>query len=206
MGWDYYPDGKIKARNDDGVPVGKAVALVDDSDTQNVAAVGNWPASDEGTGYQGYDYQTHAADGSADSFTWNPTIPEDGTYEVFVSYPEVAGAATDASYTITHDGATSKKTVDQTKNTGTWVSLGSYSFSRGGDGQKVSLAAGGGTVVADAVKLVRDNSGDTDDEKTAFTYTYDANGTLTDLTDDSPEARVDDYAATYDGVGLLRSR
>ncbi|GAA4491946.1 hypothetical protein GCM10023191_026770 [Actinoallomurus oryzae] len=204
MGWDYYPDGKIKARNDDGVPVGKAVALVDDSDTQNVAAVGNWPASDDGTGYQGYDYQTHAADGSADSFTWNPTIPEDGTYEVFVSYPEVAGAATDASYTITHDGATSKKTVDQTKNTGTWVSLGSYSFSRDGDGQKVGLAAGGGgTVVADAVKLVRDNSGDTDNEKTAFTYTYDANGTLTDLTDDSPGARVDDYAATYDGVGRL---
>lgn len=36
-----------------------------------------------------------------------------------------------------------------------------------------------GTVVADGVKLVRDNSADTDNEKKTFSCTYDANGNLT---------------------------
>ncbi|MFF4826466.1 hypothetical protein [Streptomyces sp. NPDC001312] len=34
MAWSYYPDGKLKSRTDDGVPVGKSVVLVDNSDTR----------------------------------------------------------------------------------------------------------------------------------------------------------------------------
>ncbi|MFL6057142.1 MAG: polymorphic toxin-type HINT domain-containing protein, partial [Actinoallomurus sp.] len=60
-----------------------------------------------------------------------------------------------------------------------------------------------GTVVADAVKLVRDNSADTDNEKKNFSYTYDVNGNLTDLADSSPGARFDDYAMTYDGLDQI---
>ncbi|PTX47999.1 YD repeat-containing protein [Melghirimyces profundicolus] len=36
MSWSYYPDGKLKAKSDDGVPVGQEVVLVDNSDTPNV--------------------------------------------------------------------------------------------------------------------------------------------------------------------------
>ncbi len=48
MSWDYYPDGKLKSRADDGVPVGEHVVLVDNSDTGNVTATGTWAASSTG--------------------------------------------------------------------------------------------------------------------------------------------------------------
>jgi RHS repeat-associated protein len=204
MGWTYYPDGKVKTRTDDGVPVGLAVELADNSDAQSVTANGTWTSANSGSDHQGFDYQTHAAGTGTDSFTWNLSIPQDGNYTVYVKYPQVTGAATTASYTVGYNGGSATKAVDQTKSTGTWVSLGSYAFSTTAAGQKVSLAQNpGGAVAADAVKLVRDNSADTDNEKTSFTYSYDANGNLTDLADATPGARYDDYAATFDGVNQL---
>lgn len=59
-----------------------------------------------------------------------------------------------------------------------------------------------GTVVADAVKLVRDNAGDADAEGKAFTYGYDPNGNLTPISDASPGATVDSDAVDYDGLGV----
>ena len=58
----------------------------------------------------------------------------------------------------------------------------------------------GGTVAADAVKLVRDNAADTDNEKKTFAYGYDPDGNLVALTDGSPGAAADTYAVTYDGL------
>ncbi|GAA4509144.1 hypothetical protein GCM10023191_069920 [Actinoallomurus oryzae] len=200
MGWTYYPDGKLKGRSDDGVPVGQQVVLVDDSDIQNAGYNGTaWTTSSTGSGFQGYDYATHAAGTGVNSFVWNLTIPQDGTYQVYAEYPTVSGAATNASYTVRDGtGATASKTVDQSTGGGTWVSLGSYTFKRDGSGQQVTLSdAADGTLVADAVKLVRDNSGEADNEKTDFAYAYDANGNLTDITDNSPGATIDSYAISY---------
>ncbi|MFC7279982.1 hypothetical protein ACFQS1_38995, partial [Paractinoplanes rhizophilus] len=92
------------------------------------------------------------------------------------------------------------RTVDQTAGTGTWVSLGSYQFAEG-DASKITLSdQAGGTVLADSVKLVRDNSGDTDNEKHAYSYTYDPNANLTAVGDTSPGARIDQYTMTYTGL------
>jgi len=203
QGWTYYPDGSLQSRTDSGVPVGLQVELVDNSDTQNANPLGAWTTvrSNAGTGY---DYQTHDADASADSFSWNLNIPEDGTYQVYAEFPQVDGAATNASYTVNYDGGKATQTVDQTKNTGTWVSLGSYTFSEAGTGQSVSLAQNSsGKVVADAVKVVRDNSGDTQPKPLSFRYTYDANSNLVDTADTSPGALFDDYAYTYDGLNRM---
>ena len=41
------------------------------------------------------------------------------------------------------------------------------------------------------MKLVRDNSGEADNEKHDYAYRYDPNGNLTTITDASPGARVD---------------
>jgi RHS repeat-associated protein len=207
MGWSYYPDGKLKGRTDDGVPVGQQVVLADDSDIQNAGYTGTgWTTASTGTGFQGYDYATHTAGTGANSFAWNLTIPQDGTYQVYAKYPSgVSGVATNASYTV-HDGSggTTAKTVDQSTGGGTWVSLGSYTFKRDGSGQQVTLTDNAnGTVLADAVKLVRDNSGDVDNEKTDFAYAYDPNGNLTDITDNSPGTKIDAYAVTYDGLNQV---
>jgi RHS repeat-associated protein len=207
MGWTYYPDGKLKGRTDNGVPAGQQVVLVDDSDIQNAGYNGTaWTTSSTGTGYQGYDYATHAAGTGSNSFIWNLTIPQDGTYQVYAEYPTTSGAATNASYTV-HDGtgAATAKAVNQSSGGGTWVSLGSYTFKRDGTGQQITLSdAANGTVVADAVKLVRDNSGDVDNEKTDFAYAYDPNGNLTDIADNSPGTKIDAYTVTYDGLDQVR--
>jgi hypothetical protein len=195
--WQYYPDGKLKARADDGVPVGKQVVLVDNSDTQNVSVTGSWPSGSTGAGRYGYDYQTHAAGTGSSSFSWRLNVPQAGTYEVFVRNPQVSGAATDAKFTIEHGTGSVTKTVDQTANTGTWVSLGSYAFAEGST-KKITLSdQASGIVIADAVKLVRDNTGQTDTEKHDYSYQYDPNGNLTTVTDASPGALVDTYAVSY---------
>ncbi|MBC9730886.1 hypothetical protein, partial [Streptomyces sp. TRM68367] len=92
MNWTYYPDGMIHTRTDNGVPVGLQVDLADNSDIQSTSATGSWPTASNGTDHQGYDYATHAAGTGTDSFTWNLSIPEDGTYQVYVKYPQVTGA------------------------------------------------------------------------------------------------------------------
>jgi RHS repeat-associated protein len=203
MGWSYYPDGSLASRTDNGVPVGLQVVLADNSDTQNTSSTGTWTtaSTSDPTTEQGYDYRTHAAGSGTDAFTWQLNVPEDGTYTMYARYPQVSGASTAAVYTLHHDdGTTSTSTVDQTKNTGTWVSLGSAAFKQG-NSSSLSLAQNaGGTVSADAVKLVRDNSADSDNEKHAFTYTYDPNGNLTQIGDSSPGTAVDTYGVNYNGI------
>ncbi|WP_306191921.1 DNRLRE domain-containing protein [Streptomyces sp. MK5] len=206
MTWSYYPDGSLKSRADDGVPAGKSVVLVDNSDTQNTSETGTWAKGDV-TGQQGYNHETHAAGTGTDAYTWTLNIPKDGTYAAYVKFPKVTGAATTAKYTVTYDGGTADKTIDQnaTANQGTWVSLGSFAFKQGNAAKLQLLQNSGGTVVADAVKLVRDTSGDpADTEKDDFAYSYDLNGNLTRIDDTSSTAKIDSYAITYTGLNQVQ--
>jgi RHS repeat-associated protein len=206
MSWSYYPDGSLKSRSDDGVPVGKSVVLVDNSDTQNTSKTGTWTKGDI-TGQQGYNHETHASGTGTDAFTWTLNVPKDGTYAAYVKLPKVTGAATTAKYTLTHATGTVDKTIDQnaTANQGTWVSLGSYSFKQGNDAKLQLFQNSGGVVVADGVKLVRDTSGDpADTEKSDFAYSYDINGNLTQIDDTSSTAKIDAYAITYTGLNQVQ--
>ncbi|MGW0084406.1 golvesin C-terminal-like domain-containing protein [Streptomyces sp. NPDC003393] len=206
MSWSYYPDGSLKSRSDDGVPVGRSVVLVDNSDTQNTSEDGTWAKGDI-SGQQGYNHETRAAGTGTDAFAWTLNIPEDGTYTAYVKFPKVTGAAATAKYTLTYDGGTVDKTIDQnaTANQGTWVSLGSYSFKQGNDAELRLFQNSGGTVVADGVKLVRDTSGDpADSEKKNFSYLYDLNGNLTQIGDASSTAKIDSYLITYNGLNQVQ--
>jgi YD repeat-containing protein len=83
---------------------------------------------------------------------------------------------------------------------GQWTSLGRYAFTEDNRRTITLSAQANGPVVADAVRLVRDNSGEQDTEKKTFTHEYDPNGNLTALLDSSSGARVDRYAVAYDGL------
>ena len=82
--------------------------FVDNSDFNNTSSTGTWTSSSAGTGFQGPDYQTHdPGNGNGngnDSLTWNLNIPEDGNYTVYVKYPAVSGAATNAAFTVSFSG------------------------------------------------------------------------------------------------------
>jgi hypothetical protein len=129
---------------------------------------------------------------------------------VFVKYPAVSGAATSAPYTVTHSSGSATVPVNQTANAGTWVSLGSFSFTQANPAKIVLSDNAAGTVVADAVKLVRDNTADAAAdaaERKAIDYTYDPNGNLRTITDRSPGAAINNYDITYThGLGKVAGR
>ncbi|WP_193318955.1 DNRLRE domain-containing protein [Nonomuraea phyllanthi] len=214
--WSYYPDGKLKTHSDDGVPLGLDVVLNDNSDVGQVTTTGTWtlgtggtsasnivgPQVEAATGFVGYDYATAPAGTGQSSFTWNLTTPTDGTYTVQVQYPTGA-TATNAKYTVKHQGGEASVTLDQTQNPGTWVELGTYAFTAGTTHSVTLTDDADGTVAADAVKLVRDNSGETDDEKKDFTYTYDANANLTTIEDNSPTAKIDLWDISYTNLNQI---
>ncbi|TMR99785.1 polymorphic toxin-type HINT domain-containing protein [Nonomuraea basaltis] len=216
LDWDYYPDGKLKTHSDDGVPLGLDVVLGDNSDTGQVTTTGTWtlasggtsasnivgPQVEAATGFVGYDYATAPAGTGSSNFTWNLTTPTDGTYKVQVQYPSGA-TATNAKYTVKHQGGEANVTRDQTQTPGTWVELGSYTFTAGTTHSVTLTDDANGTVAADAVKLVRDNAGDTDIEQTDFTYTYDANANLTQIKDASPTAKIDLWDIAYTNLNQI---
>ncbi|WP_186315737.1 DNRLRE domain-containing protein [Catellatospora sichuanensis] len=205
MVWDYHPDGTLKSRSDLGVPVGNRVALTDNSDFHNAATTGTWATATGGTGFHGYDYRTHATGAGTDTFEWSLPIPQDGAYDVFVRYPAVSGAATAAPVKVTHAAGTTDRTVNQQQNAGTWVNVGKYLFAGGTTGKVTLGQSATGTAVADAVKLVRDNTGETDAESRTFTYDYDSNGNLDLITDTSPGRRIDRYEIAYTELNQVAS-
>ncbi|MEV8348503.1 DNRLRE domain-containing protein [Streptomyces niveus] len=203
MGWSYYSDGQLKSKTDDGIPVGKSVVLVDNSDTQHTSSTGTWATGDS-TGQQGYDHRIHAAGTGTDAFSWTLNIPKDGDYTVYVKVPKVTGSATAAKYTISHATGSANPTLDQKANGGNWVPLGSYSFAQG-NAAKIQLAqSSSGSVIADGIKLVRSTAGEVDDEKNAFAYAYDVNGNLTSIDDTSSGSKIDAYTVGYTGLNQVQ--
>ena len=204
ISWTYYPDGKLKSKRDEGFPFHARVDVLDTSDhapaTKTEGPVA-WTRTSTGSGFLGYDYSTHSAGTGANSLVWDPVITKPGNYEVFVRYPAVQGAATNATYTLL--GQT--KTVDQTQHAGEWVSLGRYQLPPASGSDEVRLTdAANGVVVADGIKFVYDTSGEVQDlEFHAYDYSYDANGNMTTLDDNSDIAHVDKFLMTYNPVNLL---
>lgn len=208
MSWSYFPDGKLAGRGDDGVPMGEHVVLVDDSDIQNVEVTGSWPSSSGASGYHGFGYHYGGSTSGGvglETYNWRLHIPADGDYEVFVRYTEYSNRATNAPYTIAHNDGEDTLLVDQTTGGGQWQSLGSFSFSAGGDHEIGLSDDADGIVVADAVMLVRDTTGETDAEAKDITYGYDANGNMTTIGDDSSGAQVDAYEIAYTGLNQVET-
>jgi RHS repeat-associated protein len=201
--WTYYPSGKQRSRTDSGVPVGAASALVDNADERRTYADDGWSTAESPRGYQGPKYSTITTRTDTEYFTWKVTIPRDGRYDVRVWYPE--GTGTDAHYYLEHDGGSTTKVIDQSKNHGTWVSLGTYTFSEGDTREVVLGGESNGTVTADAVQFVRDTSRDVDTENKTFTMSYDVNDNMVKMADSSPGSVADAWDIGYDEVDLAET-
>jgi RHS repeat-associated protein len=128
---------------------------VDNTDTANVTAVGSWPAATAIPGYQGSNYQAHAATATTtDSFTWKVNIPAPGRYWFQARWTADATRAGNATYTVTGSDGVSTKVVDQRTNNNTWVNLGVKTITAPGQ-VTVRLATSGlGSVSADVVRAL----------------------------------------------------
>ncbi|WP_411111951.1 DNRLRE domain-containing protein [Streptomyces sp. c-19] len=96
---------------------------------------------------------------AGDTYSWQPSLPEDGTYQVETHNIPASDRAANAPYTVTFDGGSKAYTVNQQAGTGgVWKTLGSHPFKAGTLG-KVVLGDGPVTtatsVIADAVRFTK---------------------------------------------------
>lgn len=63
--------------------------------------------------------------------SYQPNIPEEGKYAVYVSYKTLPKSVPDAKYVVYHKGQTTTFTVNQRMGGGTWVYLGTFDFDQG---------------------------------------------------------------------------
>jgi RHS repeat-associated protein len=134
---------------------GAGVVQVDNTDTVNVTAVGSWPAATTIPGYQGTNYQAHAATATTtDSFTWKVNIPTPGRYWFQARWTADATRAGNATYTITGTDGVSTKVVDQRINNNTWVNLGVKSITAAGVATVKLSTSSLGSVSADVVRAL----------------------------------------------------
>ena len=63
--------------------------------------------------------------------TYQPDLPEDGRYAVYVSYQTVPASVSDAHYTVYHQGQKTEFSVNQQMGGSTWVYLGTFDFDKG---------------------------------------------------------------------------
>jgi hypothetical protein len=95
------------------------------------------------------------------TFTWFADIPADGNYNVYVSYTQAPGRASDAHFEVLHPGGSTHVRVDQRRHGKTWVFLGRFWFAAQGTGSQQarvmlhndSAGGAGSTVSADAVRF-----------------------------------------------------
>ena len=101
--------------------------------------------------------------------SWIPTIPESGSYAVYVSYQSLPNSITDAKYVVLHKGGITEFTVNQQIGGGTWVYLGTFDFEKGSNPYGMVVLTNEskekGVISADAVRfgggmgnIVRGNS------------------------------------------------
>lgn len=93
----------------------------------------------------------------ASTVNYQPHIPEDGSYAVYVSYQTVPSSIDDAHYTVYHKGQKTEFHINQQIGGSTWVYLGTFEFSEGCSDQNrvvVSNHSGQkGYVTTDAVRF-----------------------------------------------------
>jgi hypothetical protein len=96
---------------------------------------------------------------SSAGINWVPDIPGEGRYAVYISFRSGAENVDDARYTVQHLGGQSTFLINQQIGGGTWVYLGTFSFSKGvnPDSGSVRLSniskSKGRLISADAVRF-----------------------------------------------------
>jgi hypothetical protein len=132
--------------------------IIVDNMQPGFSASANWFTTTSVPGYWGSNYHARATASVSDPATWNLQVRTLGDYEVFAWWTAGSNRATAAPYIIDHNGGSTVVHVDQTKNGGRWVSLGTYRFGAANPkNHSIRLScwtSSGQYVIGDAVRLV----------------------------------------------------
>jgi chitodextrinase len=141
--------------------VGAQEVIVDNLDA-NTAQTGTWSTSSAPDPYLGNSVYCN----SGCTFTWQPSLPGSGSYEVHAYWTEYPNRGSNVPYVIDHDGPTPTTVhVDQRTLGGRWNLLGTFPFTAGANGD-VTVSSENGQASADAIRWVlagaADNTAPTD--------------------------------------------
>lgn len=114
-------------------------------------------AADENPFRNGTARQIHDSDKSFYA-KWQPEIPEDGNYSIYISYQSLPTSSEKARYTVCYEGGSRTFEVNQKLGGGTWIHLGKFHLKKGRlDNQYVRLEGSGNepntVITADAVRF-----------------------------------------------------
>lgn len=89
--------------------------------------------------------------------SYQPNLPLEGRYAVYVSYQTLPGSVDDALYTVWHKGEKTTFRVNQQMGGGTWVYLGTFDFDAGSSEwnrvELSNLSSQRGVITTDAVRF-----------------------------------------------------
>lgn len=150
------PKLQARLRNDGQLLDWRAVQVVVDNRSADVNAGGTWAARASAAGFVGTDYLVDGAPKGPTRLRFRPRLPVDATYEVALRWTASANRASNVPVDVAHADGLSTRSVDQRRQGGEWVPVGSYRFAAGTAGSVVIRTDGtNGVVIADAVRFTR---------------------------------------------------
>ncbi len=127
-------------RGSDGgtTPPPQTSEIIVDNHNTEFSTTGTWSESSAPDEYDGSSLYSKTLNSSA---TWTPTLPEAGSYQVYVWYSGSSSHSrdTDADYTVNYAGGSETIVIDQSQGSGDWVLLGLFPFNAGSDGNVTLL-------------------------------------------------------------------
>jgi hypothetical protein len=135
---------------------GTNAIIVDNENPTGVSIVGAWVQSTGAPGYNGTNFlhDNNAGKGTK-SVRFTPTLPQAGSYAVYLRWTQNANRANNTPVTLTYSGGTSNYVINQQINGAVWNPLGTFPFQAGTAGNILTENAGTtGFVIADAAMWV----------------------------------------------------
>jgi hypothetical protein len=123
--------------------------IVDDTDA---AYVGEWSSGGTSESYDA-DNHYHQAGTGDNTATYAPDFPQAGDYDVYAWWTVHSNRATNAPYTINHNGGSDTVLINQELGGGGWTYLDTYAFNAGTGGSVLLTDEADEYVIADAVKF-----------------------------------------------------
>ncbi len=151
----------VRLKSSDGEEV------IDDTEDTGVTFVGSWTSSSSTAGGfpigSVFRYGGRSSGGSGAKQIHVPiTVTSADTYRVYVRWMQANARATNAPFTVHHDGGTTLTTFNQKINGGIWMLLGTYDLTPASSPKVVLTDNANGRVAFDAVRTVRHTTTDTE--------------------------------------------